>query len=66
MKANCKTLKCHAHMRDGDDAMSAIRGWLPDAHHPQLCDGGPFLPCPSSPILTREAACPIVLSAVVP
>ena len=41
------------------------RGWLPDAHHPQLCDGSPLLPCPSCPILTRQAACPIVLSAMV-
>ena len=58
------SVKCRAHARDGDDAMPAIGAGFQMLTILSSVMSALSLPCPSRPILTRQAACPVVLSAM--
>ena len=66
-ESKLQTLKCRAYTRDGDDVMLAISGADFQIHTilSTVIATVWSLPCPSSPNLTRQAACPVVLSAMV-
>lgn len=49
--------KCHGHTRDGEDAMSSIRGFLPDSHYLQHWDCHSSLPCLSRTICLDKKGC---------